>query len=201
VIPAAWPAENLGAGAAARPEDGEIAALVRGDDEALSRLIRGWQRRLFVFAYRYLQNEADAADMVAETFAKLHEQRRRLAADSNLSAWLFTVLANRCRSRLRWEKRHPRQPLAATEETAALSSDQPGPDHALQQQERVAALQWAIAELPHELKATLLLHHYEHLSYREIAAITGCTERGVESRLYRTRQRLREVLQEHSPGE
>ena len=72
MIPAAWPADNLGAGLDAPSDGDEIAALARDDDEALGRLIRRWQKRLFSFAYRYLQNEADAADMVAETFAKLH---------------------------------------------------------------------------------------------------------------------------------
>ena len=49
-------------------------------------------------------------------------------------------------------------------------------------------------DLPHDLKVTVLLHHYEHLSYREIAAIIHCSERGVETRLYRARQHLREEL-------
>ncbi|HZU37065.1 MAG TPA: sigma factor-like helix-turn-helix DNA-binding protein, partial [Gemmataceae bacterium] len=52
----------------------------------------------------------------------------------------------------------------------------------------------AIALLPHDLKTTLLLHHYQHLSCREIAGIVHCTESGVESRLYRARQRLRLAL-------
>jgi RNA polymerase sigma-70 factor (ECF subfamily) len=189
VIPAAWPTDDLGAGAAT--DETEVAALARGDDEALSRLIRRWQRRLFAFAYRYLQNEADAADLVAETFVKLHRHSPRLAADTNLAAWLFTVLANACRSQLRWARRHPAEAL---EESTGASCPQPRPGAALERAERIEALQQAMAELPHDLKATLLLHHYEQLSHREIAAITGCTERGVETRLYRARRRLRAAL-------
>ena len=52
----------------------------------------------------------------------------------------------------------------------------------------------AISRLPHDLKTALLLHHYDHLSYREIADIAGCSERGVETRLYRARQALRQML-------
>jgi RNA polymerase sigma-70 factor (ECF subfamily) len=52
----------------------------------------------------------------------------------------------------------------------------------------------AIDRLPHDLKVTLLLHHYDHLSYREIGQITGCSERGVETRLYRARQQLKVLL-------
>ena len=52
----------------------------------------------------------------------------------------------------------------------------------------------AIDRLPPDLKLTLLLHHYERLSYREIAEITGCSEKGVDTRLYRAKQKLRATL-------
>jgi len=55
-------------------------------------------------------------------------------------------------------------------------------------------LQAAIDDLPPEQKTVLLLHHYEQLTCRQIAAIVGCSERGVETRLYRARQRLRAQL-------
>ena len=60
----------------------------------------------------------------------------------------------------------------------------------------VRSLTERVGELPHDLKVAMLLHHYENLSYREIADITHCSERGVETRLYRARQRLRETLGE-----
>ena len=76
----------------------------------------------------------------------------------------------------------------------AVPSDGPVPDTALEHDEACEAVREAIDRLPHDLKITILLHHYERLSYREIGAITGCSERGVETRLYRARQRLREEL-------
>lgn len=70
----------------------------------------------------------------------------------------------------------------------------PAPDRALEHAEALTAMATAIDQLPHDLKTTLLLHHYEHLGYREISQITGCSERGVETRLYRARQYLRTEL-------
>jgi RNA polymerase sigma factor (sigma-70 family) len=64
----------------------------------------------------------------------------------------------------------------------------------MENDEQVLELRKAIDRLPHELKTALLLHHFEHLSYREIAQATGCTERGVETRIYRAKQKLREEL-------
>lgn len=168
---------------------------------ALNRLIARWQQPLISYAYRYLQNTADAHDMVASVFVRLYQQRTRLRSDTNVSAWLFTTLTNLCHNQYRWRRRHPAVPLEGTtrdEDGSALAydppSDQPGPDSEVAADESLTAVRSAIEELPHDLKVTVLLHHYQNLSYREIAEITHCSERGVETRLYRARQMLRQAL-------
>jgi RNA polymerase sigma-70 factor (ECF subfamily) len=175
-------------------------ALQDGQDSALNQLIVRWQRPLFAFAWRYVQNATDAHDLVAETFVRLHQQRARLRPDTKLSAWLFTTLSNLCHNHYRWRRRHPSVSLDAPIDDAeasaheAVASDAPLPNAALEHDETFAAVRAAVDRLPHDLKLTILLHHFERLSYREIGAITGCSERGVETRLYRARQRLREEL-------
>jgi len=178
-----------------------LQALQAGQDNALDELIARWRRPLFSFAWRYVQNESDARDLVAETFVRLHQQRMRLRTDTKLAAWLFTTLANLCHNHYRWRVRHPTVSLDASFEdsgspvSAKLSAaDEPLPDAALERGEACAAVRAAIDRLPHDLRTSVLLHHYEHLSYREISVIVGCSERGVETRLYRARQRLREEL-------
>lgn len=180
-----------------------LLALQQGEVAALNRLIARWQRPLHHFAYRYVQNTADAHDLVAEAFVRLYQQRQRLRPDTKLSAWLFTTLTNLCHNHHRWKRRHPTVSLdapAASPDVAwhrpalELSSAQPAPDAALERDETLAAVRRAIEQLPHDLKVTLLLHHYERLSYREIGEITGCSERGVETRLYRARRQLRQLL-------
>jgi len=177
-----------------------LLALQQGEAAALNRLIVRWERPLLSFAYRYVQNHADAQDMVAEAFVRLYRQRDRLRADTKLSAWLFTTLANLCHNHHRWKRRHPTVALDAPAEpgenrpATELASMQPAPDAALVQDEALVAVRAAIGRLPHDLKVTVLLHHYDRLSYREIADISGCSERGVETRLYRARQQLRQML-------
>jgi RNA polymerase sigma-70 factor (ECF subfamily) len=180
--------------------------LQRGDASALNRLISRWQRPLLGFAYRYLQNSADAQDLVAEAFVRLYHRRMQLRPETNLSAWLFTALTNLCHNHHRWKRRHPTVsfgPAAADAGSGAPKADDSdpatselGPDDVLARDETLGALLAAIDALPHDLKASILLHHYEHLSYREIASITGCSERGVETRLYRARQHLKQELAE-----
>ena len=180
-------------------------ALQQGEAAALNRLIARWQRPLINFAYRYVQNSTDANDLVAEAFVKLYQQRLRLRADTKLSAWLFTTLSNLCHNHQRWKRRHPTVALSTSDYAgddstewdgtiSGIASEQTTPETSLEQNEMVTAVRAAIDLLPHDLKVTLLLHHYEHQSYREIATIVGCSERGVETRLYRARQQLRVLL-------
>jgi len=181
--------------AAPNPDSADFRALQRGEEAALNRLIARWERRLFGFAWRYLHNRADAQDLVVEVFVRLHQSRARLRPDTNLSAWLFTTLANLCHNQHRWRLRHPSVSLAMWDHRA-LAAETPSPEETLEDREALEALAAAIARLPTDLKTTLLLHHYEGLSYREIAGITGCSERGIDTRLYRARARLREALGE-----
>jgi RNA polymerase sigma-70 factor (ECF subfamily) len=183
----------------------DLQGLQREDPTALNRLIERWKRPLFSFAYRYVQNAADANDLVADTFVRLHQQRLRLRKDTRIAAWLFTTLTNRCHNHHRWKRRHPTVALDApawehwddgtpSMGSARVAATEASPDAALARDESLEAVRRAVDRLSHDLKVTLLLHHYEHLSYREIAEITHCSERGVETRLYRARQQLRDQL-------
>lgn len=160
----------------------------------MNRLAERWEKSLFGFAWRYVHNVADARDLAAETLVRLYQHRMRLAADSNVSAWMFTTLVNLCRNHHRWRERHPSvsvdDPLAREQMAETLS-----PRAGLEQRETLDSLAVAIDRLPRDLKETLLLHHYEHLSYREIGLVVGCSDRGVETRLRRARQRLREEME------
>lgn len=185
-------------------EPTDLRLLQTGDDRALDRLIARWEQPLFAYAWRYLRNTADARDAVAEVFVRLHRQRDHLRPDTNLPAWLFTILGNLCHNQHRWRRRHPTVSLDAAGDPESVDARGLPPDvpagatveDDIERDEARAALGAALDRLPHELKTVVLLHHYDGLAYREIAAIAGCSERGVETRLYRARQQLRRELAE-----
>jgi RNA polymerase sigma factor (sigma-70 family) len=173
-------------------------ALQSGSDAALAGLIELWQEPLLRFVYRYVQSEAEAREIVHEAFVRVHSQRAKYHGGQSFRSWMLTIAANLARNRRRWWRRHPSMAwLRGNDgETPAPESVCPAlsPDHALMQGERVRAVRAAVEMLPHELKVTLLLHEYESLGYREIAAVLGCSERGVETRLTQARKRMRAEL-------
>ena len=130
-----------------------LVALQSGDTTALNRLIARWQKPLLSYAYRYLQNSADAHDVVANVFVRFYQQRSRLRNDTNVSAWLFTALTNLCHNQYRWKRRHPTVPLEAPEHDAdgerrsggyEFASDAPTPAGTMVDDEAQRAVRGAI---------------------------------------------------------
>ncbi|MBD5778313.1 sigma-70 family RNA polymerase sigma factor [Pelagicoccus sp. NFK12] len=191
------------------PSDNEtdlalLEALRRGRDTALNELMVRWQRPFLSFAYRYVQSEEDARDLVEELFVRVYKNRDRFKEGTKFSAWAFTSLSNLCKNFERWRRRHPAfgkdsltddmskadrdvHPLANTGEGAA-------PDEEALRRERIEIVKDAINKLPHDLRVTLLLYQYEGLSYKEIGEVVGCSVKGVETRLYRARKALKAIL-------
>jgi RNA polymerase sigma-70 factor (ECF subfamily) len=178
-----------------------MAQMVAGSDAALDQLMERWEGPLRSFAHRYLQNATDTDDVVEETFVRLYHKRADFIPGSNFPAWIFTIAVNLCRHRLRWRRRHPSESIDGGEEEGGegslgsrLACGRANPAVATEGNERIEALRAAVSSLPEDHRSVILLHSYEGLSYREIAAVVGCSERGVETRLYRARQALRGLL-------
>jgi RNA polymerase sigma-70 factor (ECF subfamily) len=172
-------------------------ALAGGDDLALNGLMDRWQVPLRRFLYRYTQDEQDALDLAQETFVRIHQHRRRFRQGARFSTWMFQIAVNLARDHARWHRRHPTDPLDAKAEGPAarveLSPEASPADGALLA-ERVAAVRRAVAALPAELRAAVILSEYEDKSHAEIGAIVRATPKAVETRLYRARLHLRKVL-------
>lgn len=176
----------------------QMAELAAGHDSAMNAIMRRWQDRLIGFIIRMGADPTTACDLAQETFVRLYRHRSSYNPRQPFSTWIFTIAANLARNHHRWAARHPE----ALTDPADLAQD-PTPDSAADPHQRTAArekfaaLQEAIAALPEDLRETLILATYEHLSHEEIATITDSTPKAVELRLYRARKTLRESLAPH----
>ncbi len=177
------------------PDSADMLALQRGDDLALNRLMDRWQIPLRSFLYRWTQNEHDALDLAQETFVRVYQHRRRFRSGARFSTWMFQIALNLARDHARRKRRHPADPLESVPEPA----DSDTPESQAARVERVAVVRAAIAELPADLRAAVLLSEYEDKSHAEIGAIVGATPKAVETRLYRAREHLRRSLARFLP--
>ena len=145
----------------------------------LEVLIDQYENTLYRAALAILGNPAEAEDAVQDTFLRWLEKCPKFESEGHEKAWLLTVTANGCKTRLRQAKRRP---------TVELLDIYPA-----QTQEERGTME-AVLALPPRERAAIHLFYYEGYSTEEIAAITGQRPGTVRSRLSRAREKLREIL-------
>jgi RNA polymerase sigma factor (sigma-70 family) len=145
---------------------------------------------VFRFAWRYLGNEVDAADVTAETFVRLFFAADRYRPDRPFGGWLFGIAANLCRDQLRRRQRRPMTTWLAGQSAVDLVTDGADGRTAVELAEVDQLLGRAIQELPHKLKVPVIHCLIEGNSQQSCADLMGTTERAVEARIRRARQRL-----------
>ncbi len=174
--------------------------LRNSDDLALNEIMGRWTPRLGAYLTRLLGNEADASDILQETFVAVYRSRTRYQPKAKFSTWIFGIASNLARQKLRWRKRHPEVALELeSEEPTAIQQDQfaESPSIKVQSYETASIVRSAVLSLPTELREALVLSSYEGLPQADIAKILGCSTKAIETRIYRARQLLRKMLQSY----
>lgn len=183
-------------GAAQESDEESMAALQRGDDLALNRLMTRWQVPLRSFLYRSVRQEQDALDLAQETFVRVYRHRARYRAGAKFSTWMFQIALNLARDHARRQRRRPVTPL----DEAPEASTGRHPGHEALEAEAAEAVRTAVATLPEDLREAVILAEFHNLPHAEIAAIVGATPKAVETRLYRAREKLRTQLARYLKG-
>ena len=175
-----------------------MARLAAGDDLALNELMIRWRERVASFIYRMTNHREDAADLAQETFVKLYQARHRYRPEAKFSTYLFAIANNLVRNQARWKARHPtvslEQSVDGADHILEMIDPSQNPGEALISAEQQKAIHLAFQELPVELREAMTLFIHEEMSYVEIAHVIGCSNKAVETRIYRARQILRERL-------
>lgn len=178
-------------------EDGELVVRVaRGDREAFTALVERYQRPLYQFAYRLLNDAALAQDVTQETFARAWIKRAsyRVRPHAAYSTWLFHLARNVALDLIR-----KRRETVSDDAVASLPDSRAHAAAAAELAEIGARIAAAVAALPEEQRTAVVLAEYHGRSAREIGAVLGCSVRAAESHLYRAKQSLRAALADLQP--
>jgi RNA polymerase sigma factor (sigma-70 family) len=169
-------------------------ALIRqcqaGDKDAFGRLVKQFAGRAIGAAYLLLGNRDDAMEASQDAFIRAWRNIRRFDGRSKFYTWYSAVLRNVCLSRLR-RRRHPTGEMVVEPPGQAESDD---PSILAERSERTDLVRKAILQLPVKHREIIVMSHFQHMSYKEIAASLGIPIGTVMSRLHNARKALRELL-------
>jgi len=178
--------------------DGAFVAKARaGEPDAFRVLVDRHSRGLFRLAFRMTGNEADAEDVVQESFLRAYRQLGRFDERSSFGTWLHRIAVNCALDLVRARKRRGEQ--AAVDETSdpvslAASSD-PAPDRLAWGGEFRDRIAEALTELSAMERAAFVLRHYEGQSMEEVGRVLGCHAGAAKHSVFRAVQKLRRALE------
>lgn len=166
-----------------------------GDEAAFEALVRLYEKKIYTLCRRMCGNDEDAQEAAQDAFLSLWRSAKSFRGDASLSTWLYRLATNACIDLLRRNQRGgERVSLDDEETTLELVDESPLPEQALERKETQRRINEALAALPEEYRAILLLREAEGLSYAEIADAMHMELGTVKSRISRGRVLLRNYL-------
>jgi len=166
-------------------EKERIIAAREGDRGASEWLIRQYTPAVYRFAYRMMRNEQDARDVAQDTLIKVMKNLHRYDVNRKFSTWVFGIARNTAIDEQRKRKRIAPAPKKEP------AWEGPSPLDETVRGERARRLHASLAQLPPKYREILVLYHFEHLKYQEIADTLEIPIGTVMNRIFRARRRLR----------
>lgn len=181
-----------------------LLGLTEGSEKAFRLIMDHWYLRLYNFANGYLDHAENTKEVLQDVFLKLWDNRQKLAEQTNLNAYLFTLTRNRCidlirRERLMLQFRTDKQDeyLRLTENFDALSDPILDDLFALELQ---AEINRAVSGLPEQCRKVFIMSRTNGLKNKEISVSLELSEKTVESHLTKALKTIKLTLEQKFPG-
>jgi len=175
-----------------------VRAVLAGDKDAYGTLVRAHSAAVFRGAFRIAGNEADAEEIVQETFLRAYQRLEKFEQRSTFGTWVYRIAVNCALNRvgqpgIQAEYRHGEESDAETK-TVQVASRDADPERVLLGREVSAAQKMAMQRLTATEKCAFVLRHLEERSMSEIAEALGVAPNAAKQAVFRAVQKLRREL-------
>jgi len=167
-----------------------VAQIAQRDKRALQQLYARHHVRIYLFALRFLNDEAAAEDTVSEVFIDVWRQAERFEGRSQVTTWLLAIARNKALSMLR---RRSNEEL--DDEVAEFIEDpSDNPEVAMLKSQRASVLQDCLTQLSPAHREIVDLVYYHEKSVEEVAEIISVPANTVKTRMFYARKRIGELM-------
>ncbi|MFO8054461.1 MAG: RNA polymerase sigma factor [Bacteroidales bacterium] len=181
-----------------------IRALKKGNEDAFRELVDKHKHMVYVTAYGFLQEQAAAEDLSQDVFLEIFNSIETFKAKSTLSTWIYRITVNKSINEVKKQKRKARETQidSSFQNDNNHQNDLPDdekytPEAINENNERKILLKKAIDSLPEKQKTAFILHKYEEMPYKKIAAIMNSSLSSVEALIHRAKINLQKELSEY----
>ncbi|GAA5480871.1 RNA polymerase sigma factor [Haloferula sargassicola] len=174
-----------------------MSRIATGDEAAFRALVERHQHVVIGMIAKMLNDPIEAEDLAQRVFLRVWKHAKRWKPEAKFTTYLFTIARNLVynESRRRSRKKEVSADQRSEEFGAETAADaRIEPDSETLRNEMHDEIDHAIAELPENQRAAVVLYAYESLPYEEIAQVLGTSVSSVKSLIFRGRTTLREKL-------
>lgn len=164
-----------------------IRKIKSGDDAAGDEFIRKYYSEILKYISFHCYNQEDAKDLTQETFIHFFEKVNEYRHEGKAKNYLYTIARNLCIDNSRRLK-------SVRYEQEEVLYEIGKEDAQIQQTEDQIALDWALKQLPDELRSVIILYYFQELNIREIADILQIGVPLTKYRLKQAKQKLHEIM-------
>ncbi|MFA7061085.1 MAG: sigma-70 family RNA polymerase sigma factor [Pedobacter sp.] len=175
-----------------------IRLIQKGDVEAFAQIVQKYHKNLLAFIYRFVRDPHLTEDIGQEVFLDVYKSLSKFDPEMGtpFSAWMYISARNRCISELRKRGRTESVPL---EDYHIITDGVEAADEALIRQEGLDALAASLEQLPEPFRTTVV-KSLQGSSLNEIASQCGIPQATVKTRLFRAKEKMKQLMKEYVGG-
>jgi len=179
-----------------------IERVISGEDAAFDELYRKYVRLVYYIAYKNTWNDADAKDIVQETFLEVKRTIHTLQNPDAFKFWLNRITLSKCRNLFRKNRYANRnQETLASEHEKTEERDYLLPHKSARKNSDAMVLTYFINELPQGQREVLILYYLEQFHIEEISQLLDIPQGTVKSRLSYARENLKQKIERYEQKE
>ncbi|MCW8832209.1 MAG: sigma-70 family RNA polymerase sigma factor [Colwellia sp.] len=172
-------------------DDALIAKALAGKKSAWVALVKRYEKSIFNYALRMVNNHADAMDLMQDIFVALYRNLHTFRAESSFKSWLFKIAHYRCIEFYR--KKRPMQSIDDMPEPFDEQSNE-CPERSFVEKQQASVLMQAMQRLPIKQKLVVELKFFQQCTFEDIAQQLGISTNTAKSQLYSALDKLKLFL-------
>lgn len=172
-----------------------IQEVINGNEEAFNQLYNTYHRLVYFIAFELCHNDADAKDILQETFIQIKQSISSLQDPANFKAWMNRIVINKCKNLFRSKRNVDMEEKDVWYQNHVIEDRfYMLPENMLHMETDKIIVHELMKQLSNVQREVLIMRYFEHMSMQEMAEVLEVPIGTVKTRLLYGKNRLKELI-------